>query len=328
MKENYYLSQDGILKRKHNTVYFVNKDVEQILPVDQVHSVYCYGRVSFSSGVVAYLSKKGVPLHFFNKYGFYESSLYPRETLVSGDVVIHQAGHYLDAEKRLFLAKSFVRGSGVNIQKNLRYYKRKSDLQEIILSLDDLLEGLGSCSSVGEVMNVEGRVWNTYYGAYEEILPDRFSFKKRTRRPPENMVNCLISFGNSILYSLILSEVYNTQLNPTISFLHEPFSRRFSLALDFAEVFKPLLVDRVNFKLLNKGMLDESCFDKDLNSCLLNDKGRRIYLREWDDKLHTTIRHRKLGRKVSYRRLTRLECYKLVKHVLGDKKYTPFTIWW
>jgi CRISPR-associated protein Cas1 len=171
-------------------------------------------------------------------------------------------------------------------------------------------------------------MWDRYYQSYDKILPADFQFESRTRRPPKNMVNCLISFGNSLLYSAVLTEIYNTQLNPTVSFLHEPSARRFSLSLDISEIFKPFLVDRVNFKLLNKGMLSEDDFDQNLNYCLLNDKGRRKYLAEWDEKLHTTIKHRTLGRKVSYKHLMRLECYKLVKHILGDQEYEPFVMWW
>ncbi len=329
MKESYYITQDGVLKRKQNTVYFINKDEKRILPVEKIHSIYALGSLSFTSGVVSYLAKKGVPIHFFNYYGFYEASLYPREQLVSGDVLVHQVGHYVDLDKRLLLAREFIRGCGGNCLKNLEYYGRtKGGLAEDISKVEGILAGLDGADTVEEVLSVEGNMWNTYYGCFDRILPEKFCFEKRTRRPPENMVNCLISFGNSLLYSTVLSEIYHTQLNPTVSFLHEPSDRRFSLSLDLAEVFKPLLVDRVIFKLLNKGMLGDGDFRRDVNYCLLNDRGRKTFLREWDDRLHTTIKHRRLGRKVSYRRLIRLECYKLVKHILGDKEYVAFQIWW
>lgn len=297
--------------------------------MDKIYAIFALGSMTFSSGVVSYLAKKGVPIHFFNYYGFYEASLYPRETLVSGDVLVRQAGHYLDLDKRLVLAKEFVRGCGENCLKNLSYYSRTQE--DLTVEINRIKGGLGKLDSkvlIEEVLSVEGGVWNTYYHCFDRILPERFRFEKRSRRPPENRVNALISFGNSLLYSTVLTEIYNTQLNPTISFLHEPSDRRFSLSLDLAEVFKPLLVDRTIFKLLNKGMLSESDFRSDLNYCLLDDKGKRIFLREWDDRLNTTIKHRKLGRKVSYRRLIRLECYKLIKHLLGEQKYNAFRIWW
>ncbi|OQX18244.1 MAG: CRISPR-associated endonuclease Cas1, partial [Candidatus Altiarchaeales archaeon A3] len=158
-------------------------------------------------------------------------------------------------------------------------------------------------------MSVEGKIWDNYYKNFNEILKN-FEFTTRERRPPTNEINALISFGNSLLYSTTLSEIYNTYLNPAISFLHEPQERRYSLALDVSEIFKPLLVERTIFKLVNKQMLTEKHFESELKGVYLNDEGKRIYLKEYDERLNTTIKHPTLDREVSYRRLIRLECYK------------------
>ena len=146
--------------------------------------------------------------------------------------------------------------------------------------------------------------------------------------PPDNPINALISFGNSMMYSSILTEIYHTQLNPTISFLHEPGERRFSLSLDISEIFKPIIVDRIIFSAINQRMIQAVHFDKDLNMCYLNQKGRTIFQREFDNKLNTIIKHPKLKRNVSYRRLIRLECYKLIKHILDQEKYEGLRMWW
>ena len=327
MKKNYYITRNGILRREKNTVYFESGEERRILPINNIYALYAHGRITFSSGVVSYLSKNGIPIHFFNKYGWYEASLYPRETLLAGDVLVKQANHYLDEGKRLFLAGEFIRGCSYNILKNLERYK-DNGLDEEIEEINLLLEKLDDMNSIPEIMSIEGNIWNTYYHGFNKFLPTSFRFDKRTRQPPENMINCLISFGNSLLYSTILSEIYHTQLNPTISFLHEPSERRFSLCLDLAEVFKPLLVDRTIFKLVNKKMIGEKEFRKELNYCLLNDKGKRIFLENWEERLGRTIKHRSLGRNVSYQRLIRLECYKLIRHFLGEKDYKAFRIWW
>jgi CRISPR-associated protein Cas1 len=333
-KVNYYISSNGILKRKQNTVYFVrkkeNNELEKkILPIEKIYAIFAYGRITFSSGVVSYLSKFGVPIHFFNRYGFYEGSLWPRESLVSGDLLIKQVEHYINKDKRIELAKQIIRGCIANIIKNLEYYERtKGELSEEIKKISSFLEELERQNEISQILGIEGNVWNVYYQSFNKIFPEKFHFDKRTRRPPENMINCLISFGNSLLYSTILTEIYNTQLNPTISYLHEPFERRFSLALDLSEIFKPLLVDRVIFKLVNKKIIDEKHFVKELNGILLNEDGRRLFLQHYDEKLKTTIKHRELKRNVSFQKLIRLECYKLIKHLIGIKKYQPFVIWW
>jgi CRISPR-associated protein Cas1 len=320
-RKNYYLMSDGILKRKENTVYFVNKEVKKPLPINKIYSIYAYGSITFSSQVVNLLSKEGIPIHFFNYYGFYNGSYYPRETLLSGDLLVKQAEHYLDHEKRMAIAKSFVGGAAKNMVKVLAYYSLDNPINEILTEL-------GDCNRITEVMNVEGRIRADYYNRLDEVLPEDFQIGKRTRRPPENMINSLISFGNSLMYSTVLSEIYNTQLNPTISYLHEPSERRYSLSLDLSEIFKPIFVDRLILYLVKKRMLSEDDFEKDLEYCLLNEKGRKVFLKEYDARLKKTIKHRDLNRKVSYRRLIRLEAYKLTKHLLGSKEYKPFVIWW
>jgi CRISPR-associated protein Cas1 len=125
-----------------------------------------------------------------------------------------------------------------------------------------------------------------------------------------------------------LGQIYHTQLNPTISFLHEPGARRYSLALDLAEIFKPLLVDRTIFRMLNKKEVQAKDFESDLNRCLLKESGRRKFVEAFDERLKETIKHRSLNRSVSYRHLVKLECYKLSKHILGIEDYKPFKAWW
>lgn len=321
------------MKRKENTVYFENKDGRKILPINKISSIFAYGNLSFSSAVVSYLSKEGIPIHFFNYYGFYEGSMYPRETLISGDLVISQAEHYLSSEKRLYLAGSFIEGACGNILKNLRYYARnRKDIQGTIEGYIASIESEHSClenaRSVPSMMRTEGKIRELYYNALDELFQEDYRIIKRTRRPPENKMNTLISFGNSLVYSTTLSEIYNTQLNPTISYLHEPFERRFSLSLDVSEIFKPILVDRIIFKLVNKNMLDDSCFRGEIGNMLLSDKGKKLFLKEYDEKLKTTIKHKGLNKNVSYKRLIRLELYKLSKHVLGAEKYKPLVMWW
>ncbi|MEM3517439.1 MAG: type I-B CRISPR-associated endonuclease Cas1b, partial [Candidatus Bathyarchaeia archaeon] len=191
-----------------------------------------------------------------------------------------------------------------------------------------LLKSLESQNEISGIMAIEGNARDVYYHSFNKIFPEEFHFDKRTRKPPENMINCLISFGNSLVYSVVLTEIYNTQLNPTISYLHEPFERRFSLALDLSEIFKPLLADRVIFKLINKKIISENHFVKELNYTLLNNKGKKLFLQHFEEKLKTTIKHKDLGRNISFRRLIRLECYKLIKHLLKIKEYKPFIIWW
>ena len=131
-----------------------------------------------------------------------------------------------------------------------------------------------------------------------------------------------------LIYTKALSEIDKTQLDPTISYLHEPGVRRYSLCLDLTEVFKPLIGDRLIFSLLNRRQITEDSFTKELNFMHLKQDASRLIVAEFENRLKKTIMHRELGRKVSYQYLMRLEAYKLIKHLIGEKEYEGFRIWW
>ncbi len=328
MKDNFYIVQNGTLKRKENTVYFTNENIRKIIPIEKIHSVYCLGEIAINSKLLTYLSRKNIILHFFNYYGYYTGSFYPRDYLVSGDIIVKQVKHYLDPRERIFIAKEIVSSTIHNILRILEHYrKHNKDIKSEILKIRECDQKINSAKSIEELMQIEGESWRYYYQTFSKIL-NFFEFQSRVRRPPDNEINCLISFLNSLLYTAVLTELYHTQLNPSVSYLHEPFVRRFSLALDISEMFKPLIVGRCLFNLVNKRIIKEENFRKDLNSCLLNDSGKRIVLKEFDGRLSLTVDHPSLKRRVSYKRLFRLEGYKLVKHCIGDTKYKGFRMWW
>jgi len=329
MKRNYYIMKSGRLKRKQNTIYFENVDGKIPIPLNNISSIFAMGELDINSKLLIYLSQNKIPVHFFNYYGYYSGTYYPREYLNSGFLVVKQVQHYLDSEKRQVIADEFVETAVYNILKNLVHYKKNDkDVDLEIEKIKREAKSIRDTKNIPELMSIEGRVRETYYNCFNKILRPGFEFEKRVKRPPDNMINALISFGNSLVYGTCLSEIYHTQLNPTISYLHEPGERRFSLSLDLSEVFKPVIADRIIFKLINNRMLKPEHFEEELNSCYLNDAGRRIFITEYDSKLKTTIQHKDLKRKVSYQRLMRLEAYKLVKHLIGEKEYSGLRMWW
>ena len=299
------------------------------IPVEDIESIYCFSELRFNTKFLNFLAQKQITLHLFNYYGYYSGSFYPREPFVSGKLLVRQVETYKDIEQRVAIAQKFVLGAADNIIKNLQYHNaRDKDMSVFLEIIKDLYDRITSTVDVHELMGIEGNIRSTYYKAWNLIINDEIAFEKRQKHPPTNPINALISFGNALVYTTVLSEIYKTQLNPLISFLHEPGERRFSLSLDIAEIFKPLLSDRIIFSLLNKKQIQEKHFTKGMNLCHLNEEGRKIYLKEYDEKLKTTIKHRNLKRSVSYRHLIRLECYKIIKHILEEKEYKPFKIWW
>lgn len=299
------------------------------IPVEDVDALWVFGELDVNSRALIFLSQNKIPVHFFNYYGFYAGTFYPREYLQAGFVLTRQVRHYSNKRLRVLIAKQFIDAGLHNIMRNLRYYgSRGANVMAQTETLQSEIFRLASVKRIDELMGLEGRARTAYYSAFSEILKDSDDFTKRVRRPPNNMVNALMSFANGLTYTAVLTQIYRSQLDPTISFLHEPGYRRFSLALDLAEIFKPVLADRLLFKMLNTKQLTAKDFAQDLNCCYLKESGRKKVLQVWNDRLQTTIEHRRLKRKVSYERLIRLECYKLVKHLVNDEPYKGFKAWW
>lgn len=330
MKRSYYIYNNGSLRRKDNTITFTDDyDEKKDLPIERVGDIYVMSEMSFNTSLINILSQNGIPIHFFNYYSFYTGSFYPREKLVSGNLLVQQVEHYSDMKKRLQLAKAFVEGASYNIYRNLRYYNgRGKNLQKYMDIIDDLRKQIWKANSIQELMGYEGNIRKTYYSAWPIIIDQDIEFEKRVKNPPDNMINTLISFVNTLIYTKVLGEIYQTQLNPTVSYLHEPGDRRFSLSLDIAEIFKPILGDRLIFAVLNRNQITSKSFTKGLNYLHLTKDASKTVVAELDAKMQTTIKHKDLNKKVSYQYLMRLECYKLIKHLLGEKEYQPFKIWW
>lgn len=330
MKRSLYIYNNGTLKRKDNTIRFVDEeDNARDVPIESINEIYVMSEINFNVSLINLLSKYGITVHFFNYYSFYTGSYYPRETLLSGDLLVKQVEHYINADKRIQIAKSFIDAAADNIYRNLRYYNgRGKNVKSYMEKINDIRKNIQKANGINELMGYEGNIRKTYYEAWNIIIDQKIDFEKRVKNPPDNMINTLISFINTLIYTKVLSAIYQTQLNPTISYLHEPGTRRFSLALDISEVFKPIIADRLIFLLLNRNQITEKSFTKELNYLHLTKEASKVIVAELDDKLKTTIKHKDLNKTVSYQYLMRLECYKLVKHLLGEKDYEPFKIWW
>lgn len=330
MKKSYYLYTNGTLRRHDNTVQFIaSDDSKRDLPIERISDFYVMSELSLNSALLNFLGANEITVHFFNYYSFYTGSFSPRDRLPAGELLVKQVEHYTDPAKRLLLARGFVEAAASNIYRNLRYYNgRGKDLSTPMNQIASLKADMAYAKDVQELMGYEGTVHKIYYETWNTLIEQKIDFSKRVKRPPDNMINTLISFMNSLIYTKVLSEIYHTQLNPTVSFLHVPGVRRFSLCLDIAEIFKPLLGDRLIFSLLNRNQIAPDSFTKELNGLHLTKSASQSVVQCLDERLKTTIYHKELDKQVSYQYLIRLECYRLIKHILGEKRYEGFKIWW
>lgn len=304
------------------------------IPVEDIEAFYCFGELDFNTRFFNFLAQHKIPLHLFNYYGHYAGSFIPREHLPSGFTIIEQVRSYLDPQRRLAIARELIDATSYNIVKNLQYFanpsrgERQIDFSVAIKAIETLRASISGTQSTSELMGIEGNIRDHYYACWGQIVGQEFSLEQRVKHPPDNAINALISFANSLVYTTVLGEIYHTHLHPTVSYLHAPGTRRFSLALDLAEIFKPILADKMIFKLLNTKQLQLKHFRQALNFCYLEESGRKIILQDYDERLKTTIKHRSLGRSVSYRHLIRLEGYKLVNHLMSGEPYKAFRAWW
>lgn len=330
MKRPLYLMSSGALARRQNTLVLETSEGKRYFPVEQVAEIHAFGEVDFNKRLLEFLSQHGILVHVYSHYGYYMGTFYPREHNNSGYLVLQQAAHYLDEGKRLDLARRFVRGALLNLVAVVKYYLRRGKpLESVLERIEEQLDRLDQQRSTEQLMQVEGQAREAYYEGFDVILghPD-FEFERRTRRPPQNRLNALLSFGNSLMYGAALSQIYQTHLDPRIGFLHATNFRRFTLNLDIAEIFKPILVDRTIITLIQRQQLRAKDFDEAMGGLYLKEEGRKLFLNTWEERLETTLHYRPLGRRVSYRTLIRLELYKLEKHLIGEEPYEPFRSSW
>ncbi|MCQ1529174.1 type I-B CRISPR-associated endonuclease Cas1b [Lutispora saccharofermentans] len=330
MKREIYIFNNGEMRRKDNTILFETEECKKYIPIEEINNIWFFGEVTINKSLLDFVSQKEICLHFFNYYGYYSGSFYPREHLNSGYAILKQAEHYLDYNKRMELARGIIETAVKNIIVIIKYYNgRGSDLECNIVSITDKLNKMQDVNKIEQLMALEGNIRDEYYSCFNEIIKNTdFKFTGRSKRPPLDNINSLISFGNSIMYTTVLGEIYQTHLDPRIGYLHSTNERRFTLNLDIAEIFKPIIVDRTIFALLNKGIITKKDFEKDFNGILISEKGKKKFIEEYNGKLDTVIKHPRLNASVSYKRLIRLELYKIQKHITENEKYEGFVAGW
>lgn len=330
MRKSIYIMNNGELKREDNTLCLIAEEGKRFIPIEDVSEIHIFGEVDLNKRLLEFLSTKEVILHFYNHYDYYVGSFYPREHLNSGFMTVKQAECYLEQQRRLDLAKKIVFGAGRNIRQVLMYYKnRGKEVDDCIRKIEGYLDEIDQAQSIDVLMAYEGNTRDAYYNVYDTIIEDPdFTFDVRSKRPPKNQLNALISFGNTLLYTTTLSEIYRTHLDPRIGYLHTSNFRRFTLNLDVAEIFKPIIVDRLIFSVIGRRIIRKSHFEKKLDGVILNNSGRNLFVQNYEQRMMSTFKHRELGREVSYRRLIRMELYKMEKHLMGEKEYEPFIARW
>ncbi|APE95704.1 type I-B CRISPR-associated endonuclease Cas1b [Halodesulfurarchaeum formicicum] len=329
-KPNHHIFADGELSRNEGTLRIDTLDGDtEYLPVESVDSLYLHGQIDFNTRSLGLLNEHNVPLHVFGWKDYYRGSYLPKRGQVSGNTIVEQVRAYDNLERRLQIGHKIIEASIHNMRANLRYYDgRRGNFSSAVNELEELKQTVASTASIDDLRAVEGNARKAYYACFDDILRDPFTLQKREYNPPSNEANAAISFLNSMVYTTSVSAIRKTALDPTVGFVHEPGERRFTLSLDIADIFKPILADRVLFRLVNRQQLSISDFEDELKGSLLTESGRMTVLEAYEKTLDETIEHPRLNRKVSFKTLVQTDVYSLKKHVLTGEPYHATERWW
>lgn len=324
---NYHLINEGILTKRDFTVLFEGTEGKKYLPVETTDSLYIYSNVIISGNFFEFVNKTGINICFIDKYGEKIGSFVPQNNRRNIKTEWKQLMLYENEALRLSLARKLEISSVSNIRANLRYYCRRkssSELQEAVSYLSELIKQLNEANDITNLMTIEARARQRYYGCFNYILENKdFLFKKRTRRPPKDPINAMISFGNTLLYQKIANEINRTPLDIRIGIVHATGTRPESLNLDIADLFKPIIVDRTIFTLINRKMIDTTDFIEVENGGIyLGNRGKKVFIQEFERKLYQKIEIDHQERTYEY--VIRREIQKLKKHIETGEVYKPY----
>lgn len=241
-----YIMSMGELTRKDNSLCFRKDNKNVYIPVENTKEIYCMSEVSINSKLLDFISRNNIIIHFFNYYEGYSGTFYPKEHYNSGKLLVKQVDAYHNS--REIIAKAIVDGIANNIYEVLyHYYKHnKKEVKNTIDWIKKVMpKELERAQDIQQIMRIEGDMWQRFYGEFKYILLDDFIFSKRVKRPPDNPINALISFGNTLLYGKTITAIYNTHLDQRISFLHSKLKRKVSyktaIKLDCYKLIKFIL---------------------------------------------------------------------------------------
>ena len=327
MDHNYHLINEGILTKQDFNILFESENGKKYIPVETTDSLYIYSNVIMSGNFFDFMNQVGLNVSFINKYGEKIGSFVPNNSRRNIKTELKQLRMYDSEKERLDMARRLEIASVSNIRANLRYYQRRKNATELgaaVKDMTDIITKLNEARDINHMMMLEAQARQKYYGCFNSILEGKqFYFDKRTRRPPQDPLNAMISFGNTLLYQRIANEINRTSLDIRIGIVHAAGNRPESLNLDLADLFKPILVDRTIFTLVNRKMINVNDFvEVENNGIYLNNRAKKIFISEYENKLYQKVTFD--GAERTYYYLIKNEIQKLKKYIENGEKYKPY----
>lgn len=325
--DEYHIVSDGILTQEDYNLVFENDNQKDLIVLNNIDTINIYSSVIFSKKLFELFYNRKMIVSIYSKYDCLLGSFIPTSIDATTELSIAQLKLYSNDSERMYIAKQFVMSAGHNLNENLKYYLKHNKNDNIKSSIDkisNLIKLENECNNYNNLLSLEGNVRTIYYSCINYIInSESFDFKNRNRRPPLDPINALISYGNTILYNYVAKKIYKSKLDIRIGFLHATNKRKESLNLDIAEIFRPIIVDKVIFSLINRHEIKEGLhFEYYDGACYLNNLGRKIFIHAFENKMFSKI---KIDNKYySYSDLIMNEIYKLSNHIKGIKKYKAY----
>jgi CRISP-associated protein Cas1 len=317
--ETLFVSREVRLKRRENTLAMTFDGKTKWFPVEKIRHIVLLSESTMNSSLLCLCGSNNVRISVFDYYGYFKGAFEPVSQNPSGRVKLEQARFILNHQERMLIAKEIVNAAANNMLANMLYYRYrgKTEADEAVKEMRRIMSRIGKAENTEELMGAEGNFRQAYYSGWKFIDP-KLDFGKRVRRPPNNPINCLISFVNQMVYTVVRHEIFKTHLDETLSFLHAPGTGRSSLSLDLSEPFKPVLADTLIFSMVRKGMIHDNWFEEHDGVCLLTETGRRNVAEQF------SIRLEEVSEGKSYREWIYREALNIERHILGVAEYESF----
>lgn len=336
----YVMTENAYVRLDHDTLR-IEVEREQLMqvPLQHIGAVYLFGNAMVSAGAMQRCAAEGRSVVFFDYAGRFKARVVGP---MCGNVLLRQAQHDArdDAEAALSVARCFVAGKCQNSHRVLlraardsRDEDRSQRLRKAADSVAKQIEALPEAQSVDEVRGMEGQCAAVYFDVFADMLgtpTDEFAFRTRSRRPPRDRVNALLSFLYSLLSADCVAACEGVGLDPQFGYLHEIRPGRPALALDLMEEFRPILADRLTTTLINRKQITKDHFEERADgdgAVLLNDAGRKIVVTAYQRRKQEEVTHALLATKMSLGLAPHAQARILARRLRGDlDEYTPFIL--
>ncbi|NOZ68247.1 MAG: type I-C CRISPR-associated endonuclease Cas1 [Deferribacteres bacterium] len=327
-----YLSKEG-----ETVAVRVDKEIRLRVPVHTIGGIVCFGQVTCSPFLMGYCAERNVSISFLTEHGRFLARV---QGPVSGNVLLRREQYRRADDKAASanIARALLSGKLANsrtvLQRFLRDHPEKSDTGRVGQAsklISSALRRIQNESSLDVIRGIEGDSAHTYFSVFDNLITsqkENFCFTERSRRPPMDKVNCLLSFLYTIVMHDVRSALETVGLDPAVGFLHRDRPGRYGLALDMMEEFRPFLADRMALSLINLGRVQEKGFtEKENGTVLMDDDTRKTVLVAYQKRKQDEILHPFINEKMTVGLLFHSQALLLARHLRGDLDAYPPFIW-